>query len=138
MTRLSLSLAIVLLAACSSTSSGQTGSSSGGSSSGSTSSSGGSSSGSGGSCPNIAGTWRVTGACGSDSCVITQTNCSTNYSCSDGAASYTGSVSGNSVSYSGTSADGIPGTCTGTLDGTTLTGTCNTGDIMCAFTATKQ
>ena len=112
---LALVLAIPLLAACSSsTSSGS------------------------GNCSNITGTWAVSGACGPDTCVITQSSCSTNFSCSAGTVSYTGSVSGNSVSYSGQTAAGATGTCSGTVNGGTMSGTCNSQGQTCAFSATRQ
>jgi hypothetical protein len=90
-------------------------------------------------CANIAGTWAVSGDCGPDTCVISQTGCSTTFACSAGSAAYTGSVNGDSVSYSGTSATGAPGSCSGTVSGAVINGTCvSQGNPACAFTATKH
>ena len=76
------------------------------------------------SCGNLAGTWAVGGTCGTDTCVITQNGCATHVACSAGAASYTGTITGDSFSYMGTAATGEPATCTGTLSGNSLTATC--------------
>lgn len=92
------------------------------------------------SCSSIAGTWTFSGACGADVCVITQNGCATSLSCSGGAASYTGSVSGSDVSYSGKTSAGTAASCTGKLasDGT-LSGTCTpTGMAACAFAGAKK
>lgn len=89
-------------------------------------------------CENIAGTWQTKGTCGPDTCVITQAGCTTSFKCSNGAASYTGSVAGRAVSYAGTAANGKPGSCAGTFDGTTLSGTCQGGGAPCTFTATRK
>lgn len=99
---------------------------------------GGSGSSSSSKCTNIAGTWGVTGACGPDNCVVTQNGCSTNFSCGGGSHSYTGSVSGNSVSYSGQTAGGVPATCSGTVSGATMSGTCSGAGASCTFAAAKQ
>lgn len=93
---------------------------------------------SGGDCVDIAGTWTISGACGPDTCVITQSGCSTSFSCSGGSGSYTGSVSGSKVDYSGKSGTGVQGTCTGTVSGNTITGTCTPQGLpQCSFTAKK-
>ncbi len=89
------------------------------------------------SCSNVAGTWEVMGACGPDVCVITQTGCSTNFSCGSGSRALTGSVSGTSVTWSGDGPTGAPGTCHGTVSGSAMSGTCNTGGVMCDFTASR-
>ena len=98
--------------------------------------SGGGSGGSGGttgSCASIAGTYTVSGTCGVDQCVITQNGCSVNFECDDGAASYTGSVTQSSVSFTG-----VTGTCQGTVSGSSLSGSCTGALGVCAFSATRQ
>jgi len=91
-----------------------------------------------GSCTNISGTWGTTGSCGPDTCVITQNGCSTNFSCGGGATSYTGSVNGSNVSYAGKTAGGVDGSCTGTVQGNTMSGTCSVGGATCNFSAAKE
>jgi hypothetical protein len=90
-----------------------------------------------GECANVAGSWDISGDCGQDFCVITQTGCSTNFDCG-GASSYTGTVSGNDVDYDGQAADGTPGTCSGTVSGDTITGTCTIMGFTCGFHADRQ
>ena len=102
---------------------GSTGCSAGVNGSGGGGGGGGSSSG-GGSCTNISGTWTVSGDCGADTCVVTQAECSTNFACGGGSASYSGTVAGDSVSYAGRNAAGVQGTCQGTVNGRTMSGTC--------------
>jgi hypothetical protein len=92
----------------------------------------------GSACENIAGTWATGGACGPDVCVITQTGCTTNFKCSDGNASYAGTINGRTVNYAGLTATGKKGSCTGTINGTSITGTCQSGGAPCAFTAKKR
>jgi hypothetical protein len=89
-------------------------------------------SGGGGDCANIAGTYTVSGTCGVDDCVITQSGCNVNFECDDGSASYTGSVTQSSVSFTG-----VTGTCQGTVAGNTLTGSCTGALGMCTFSASK-
>jgi hypothetical protein len=110
------------------------------SSSGSTSGTGSTTTGGGNAaCSDMSGTFKITGACGSDTCIITQTGCTTSLKCSGGSASYTGSISGADFTYSGTSGNGVPATCTGTMVGTGLGGTCKpTGGPSCNFAAAKQ
>lgn len=95
---------------------------------------------SGGACDSIAGTWSTRGTCGPDTCKITQTGCTTNFSCSDGNASYTGQITGKTVSYAGITAAKTKGSCTGTIgaDGKSINGTCQSGGAPCTFTATKR
>jgi len=77
-----------------------------------------------GSCANIAGTYTISGSCGPDTCIVTQTDCNTNFSCSGGAGSYAGSVSGSSATFSGHDAEGVTGTCNVTVSGTSFSGSC--------------
>ncbi len=91
-----------------------------------------------GNCSNIAGTWGVTGSCGPDTCVITQNGCNTNFSCGGGTHSYTGSVSGSSVSYAGQTSGGVQATCSGTVSGGTMSGTCSGAGATCSFSAAKH
>jgi hypothetical protein len=95
----------------------------------------------GAACANIAGTWITGGTCGPDRCAITQNGCSTNFKCSNGNASYAGSLSGKSVTYAGVAANGKPGSCTGTVsaDARTIRGTCKGAlPVPCTFVATKR
>ena len=103
------------------------GGSGGGSGSGGTGGSGG-----GGACDDIAGVWDVVGTCGVDDCLITQNGCSVNFVCDDGAASYSGSVTSGKVDF-----QGATGTCTGTVTGDQITGTCSGPLGTCAYTATR-
>jgi hypothetical protein len=90
-------------------------------------------------CSSMAGTYKVAGACGSDTCTIMQTGCNTSLKCSGGSASYTGSVSGADFTYSGTSAQGVPATCTGTIVNGALAGTCKPAvGGSCNFTASAK
>jgi hypothetical protein len=89
--------------------------------------------GSGSQCTDISGTWSISGNCGSFSCTITQNGCSTNFSCANGAASYTGTINGNNVTYSGSQ-----GSCQGTISGTTISGNCTQQGSSCSYTANKQ
>ena len=88
-------------------------------------------------CSSLAGTWTIAGACGPDLCVISQSGCTTHVSCSNGAASYAGSVSNNSFSYAGTTSSGVPASCTGTLAGSSISGTCTVSGAPCSFTGTR-
>jgi hypothetical protein len=86
-------------------------------------------------CANIAGTWSVAGGCGVDDCVITQSGCAVNFLCDDGAASYTGSIAGDDVTFAG-----VTGTCSAKLSGNSLVGSCTAvgGVTSCDFSAIKQ
>jgi len=90
-----------------------------------------------GSCSNVQGQWRITGGCGPDVCDITQSGCSTTFSCGGGSRAATGSVSGSAVSWSGQTAGDVPGTCSGTVSGGAMSGTCNVSGAMCDFAATR-
>ena len=88
------------------------------------------------SCSSIAGTWSVSG-CASFKCDVMQSGCSLSIGCPF--VSYTGSVSGESVFFQSFAGDGgVSQTCQGTLSGTTLMGTCDSGGSPCPFTAVKQ
>jgi hypothetical protein len=88
------------------------------------------------SCTNIAGTWSVSG-CASFQCKVTQSDCSVSIGCP--LISYTGSVSGDSVSFQSFAGDGgVTQACQGTLSGMTLMGTCTSGGTPCTFAAVKQ
>lgn len=98
---------------------------------------GSSSNGGSGQCSNIAGTWTVTG-CGLTSCAVSQSGCSSNFTCTGGTKSTSGTVSGNNFSYSGITILGVTGTCSGTVNGTSMTGTCSGGGGSCTISGTKQ
>jgi hypothetical protein len=90
-------------------------------------------------CANISGDWGITGACGADICTFTQSGCSiTQLSCDSGAFSTSGSLDGNSFTYTGESGAGVPATCDGTINGDAFSGTCNVaGAGTCAFSGTR-
>ena len=90
-----------------------------------------------GACADLAGTWHYTGSCGTDTCVVTQTGCTTGLSCSGGAASYSGSVSGNQFQYQGTTAGGTPASCSGTATGDMMSGACTVQGVPCTFSGTR-
>ena len=85
-------------------------------------------------CADISGSYVVTGTCDITACKVTQTGCTANFECDNGAASYTGSVGGNSVTFAG-----FTGTCQGVLSGDTLMGTCTDtlGLATCQYTAKR-
>jgi hypothetical protein len=85
-----------------------------------------------GSCADLSGTWVATGSCGVDDCVITQSGCSVNFACNDGAASYTGTVTQSSVTFVG-----VLGSCQGSVSGDRITGTCTGSLGACSYTATR-
>jgi hypothetical protein len=91
-------------------------------------------------CESIAGRWDIDGPCGDDTCTITQTGCGiTGVTCTSGARSTTGSIEGNAWSYSGVSGLGVPATCSGTLSGDSLTGSCRADDgTVCAITGDRN
>jgi hypothetical protein len=91
-------------------------------------------------CIDISGTWTITGLCGIDKCVVSQTNCATDFACSGGTKSYSGTVSGSNFSYSGATIFGVTGDCSGTVSGTSMSGSCsaNSGGGSCTFSGTKQ
>lgn len=86
----------------------------------------------GGSCPQISGNWSLSG-CSDTSCTVTQSGCSLTLTCSPSGDTYTGSLSGNDVSFSTASVS-----CAGTVTGTTGSGTCSGGGQTCNFTASCQ
>jgi hypothetical protein len=86
-----------------------------------------------GTCSNIAGTWGITGSCGADMCVITQTACSTQLTCGGGASSYTGSITGNMFTYMGTTSGGVPASCSGTVNSNLMSGSCTVAGVPCTF-----
>lgn len=89
-------------------------------------------------CADLRGTWRYSGQCGNDTCVIAQTGCATSLDCVQGSASYTGTVSGNGFTYQGTTAGGQPATCTGTVNGGAMSGSCSVQGAPCTFTGIRQ
>ncbi len=86
-----------------------------------------------GACADIAGVWNVSGTCGVDNCVITQSGCSANFVCDSGSASYSGDVTASSVHFVG-----ADGTCDAVVTGGSLMGSCNGSSGQCLFDATKQ
>jgi hypothetical protein len=91
-----------------------------------------------GACESIAGIWTIGGGCDADVCSIEQTGCTTSVACGGGALSFTGTVTGDQFSYAGESGGGLNGSCQGTVDGDTITGTCVNTFGTCSFTGTKQ
>jgi hypothetical protein len=89
-------------------------------------------------CANLSGSWTISGQCGADLCTISQTNCDlTSVSCVSGANSTSGQVTGNMFSYTGESGGGVDSTCSGTVSGDTMTGSCTVGIGTCTFTGTR-
>ncbi|MEZ4220433.1 MAG: hypothetical protein R3B13_05835 [Polyangiaceae bacterium] len=88
-----------------------------------------------GACVDISGTYSVAGSCDVKDCVVKQTSCTANFVCNNGTQSYTGAVVGSSVTFVG-----VTGTCTGTLAGNTLAGTCKDSlglGAACQYSATR-
>ena len=84
-------------------------------------------------CDSIAGMWDIDGTCGDDLCTITQNGCAiTGVSCTSGARSTSGSLDADEFSYTGTSGAGLPATCSGTVDGDALAGSCTAVVSACA------
>jgi hypothetical protein len=90
-----------------------------------------------GACADVSGTWDISGSCGDDVCVITQTGCNTAFDCQS-ASSYSGSVDGEHAHYAGTTVTGEQGTCDGTVSGDTMSGTCTVQGLTCSFNASRQ
>jgi hypothetical protein len=89
-------------------------------------------------CGTMAGAWDVTGMCGSDYCQVDQTGCALHILCNED-IDYQGTVMGASFTYSGTDSSGYVHTCTGTIQGTSLSGSCSvTNSGSCAFSATPH
>lgn len=90
-------------------------------------------------CPEVAGTWDVSGPCGADVCIVTQTGCAATLRCSGGSVAYTGTVNRTVLHYAGINSEGAYGTCEGSIDGGTIEGTCATsGYPSCTFSASKR
>ena len=83
-------------------------------------------------CTNVAGTWTITGTCNVNSCVVTQSGCSISMACTGG--TFTGTVSGNDVTFSNSTA-----ACSGSGPGNTASGTCaTTAGTTCAWSSTRS
>jgi hypothetical protein len=68
-------------------------------------------------CPtDYSGTWGISGTCGTASCTVTQTGCTSGISCSNG-TTLSGTISGTSATLSGT-ANGVSVNCTVTFSST--------------------
>jgi hypothetical protein len=95
---------------------------------------------SGDGCDALAGTWEIDGACGDDRCTIVQSSCTiTEVSCSSGAQSTSGTIDAGAFSYNGVSGAGAPATCTGTLAGSSISGSCTiAGAGSCSFSGTRE
>lgn len=90
----------------------------------------------GGNCENLAGTWNVSTCDTSGQCTIAQQGCALSVVCATfllGQETATGTVDADNFTLTLTS-----GTCTGTVSGTVLAGTCTTNpDPPCNFTGTR-
>jgi len=90
-------------------------------------------------CDSIAGTWSLdsTTCALSTTCTVSQTGCTGSFTCSDGSSSNSFSVNGSTVTFT---ADLTAGTasCSGTVSGGVLTGSCDTPKDSCGFTATQN
>ncbi len=90
--------------------------------------------GGGGNCPDVSGTWTLSGTCRDTSCTISQNGCNVTLNCSPTGTTYTGSVSGSSISFG----DGS-GTCNGNLATKTASGSCNEPGVgTCDWSASCQ
>jgi hypothetical protein len=91
-------------------------------------------------CATISGSWGISGSCGADLCTFTQAGCAiTQVDCTSGAHSTSGSLTGNSFTYTGVSGDDIPATCDGVITGTSMAGTCNVAGLgTCDFSGTRN
>lgn len=89
-------------------------------------------------CVNLSGQWEITGQCGVDLCTITQVGCAiTQVSCVSGSRSTSGDIDGASFTYTGTSGGGVPSTCSGSLVGNELQGSCTSTAGSCNFTGDR-
>lgn len=89
-------------------------------------------------CASFAGTWLLTGACGFDTCTVTQVGCAiSSVRCESGGESTSGTITGNAFSYQGTTSNGDPTSCSGTVDGANASGTCTTLSVPCDFAADR-
>jgi hypothetical protein len=81
-------------------------------------------------CANLAGVWAFAGQClQTTRCTATQNLCAINIVCP--AESFSGTATNQNASFS----SGVR-TCTGSLSGTTVSGTCDDHGFSCTFTAT--
>lgn len=81
------------------------------------------------SCTQISGDWSLSG-CTDTACSVSQNGCSVTLACSPSGDTYTGTVSGNSVTFSSSGTS-----CSGTVSGPSATGSCNGGGQSCNFSA---
>ena len=90
-------------------------------------------------CADLRGSWEIDGTCGDDVCTISQAGCAiTQVNCVSGARSTSGDIDGNHFSYTGTSGAGLPATCSGSLSGSAISGTCVTeGAGDCTFSGDR-
>lgn len=84
-------------------------------------------------CDSIPGNWAMTGTCGAVTCTVTQTACTASFSCVGGMLTFSAAISGHDLSYT----HPTMGACTGTISGSTMTGTC-AGGATCNFSGARQ
>jgi hypothetical protein len=90
-------------------------------------------------CTNLAGSWAMQGTCGSDVCTFTQSACAiTQLSCTSGAHSTNGSITGGQFTYTGVTGADVPATCNGSSAGSSMSGTCNVVGNTCTFSGARQ
>jgi hypothetical protein len=82
-----------------------------------------------GSCTQISGSWTLSG-CVDTSCSVSQNGCSVSLSCQPSGSIYSGSVSGNTVSFASSTTS-----CSANVNGANATGSCTGGGQSCSFTA---
>ncbi len=91
-------------------------------------------------CASIAGTWEISGGCGPDVCTITQAGCAiTAVNCTSGARSTSGMLTGAQFTYDGVSGGGVASTCSGTLAGDSMSGSCSSAALgTCPFSGDRR
>ncbi|MEZ4224835.1 MAG: hypothetical protein R3B13_28035 [Polyangiaceae bacterium] len=88
------------------------------------------SSGGGGGCPDVSGSWTLSGSCADNSCTVTQNGCNVTLSCSPSGEVYQGSVSGSTISFGAGSTS-----CSANFGNKAANGSCNdTTSGACQFT----
>ncbi len=87
-------------------------------------------------CGTMAGTWAYGGMCGANKCEVAQNGCALHILCNE-TIDYEGTVTGSTFTYAGKDGAGFVHTCTGSIAGTSLSGSCAVPSSgSCTFTAT--
>jgi hypothetical protein len=85
-----------------------------------------------GGCPDLSGSWSLTGSCSLSQCTVTQSACDLSVSCNDG-TTYAGNSSSSTLSFGNSTSQ-----CSGTLDSTktVANGSCQSMSGPCDYIAT--